>query len=111
MGLTDPTDVVDEGHPRRWTVLWIMCLSLVLVVVSVSSLNVAIPAIQFSLAATRLRRLSSMTGCEAPSTASGKKRVSFIPSGSKMHLEQCVSRAVWVTASTRAPRTMKSRSP
>lgn len=40
------------GHPRRWTVLWIMCLSLVLVVVSVSSLNVAIPAIQRSLEAS-----------------------------------------------------------
>jgi EmrB/QacA subfamily drug resistance transporter len=42
----------DLGHPQRWTVLWIMCLSLVLVVVSVSSLNVAIPAIQRSLEAS-----------------------------------------------------------
>ncbi|MCH7790119.1 MAG: MFS transporter, partial [Acidobacteria bacterium] len=43
---------LDEGYEQRWTVLWIMCLSLVLVVVSVSSLNVALPAIQQSLGAT-----------------------------------------------------------
>ncbi|MGI9579032.1 MAG: DHA2 family efflux MFS transporter permease subunit [Microthrixaceae bacterium] len=49
--MTNETDM-SEGHPRRWVVLWIMCLSLVLVVVSVSSLNVAIPAIQRSLEAT-----------------------------------------------------------
>ena len=36
----------------RWRVLWILCGSLVLVVVSVSSLNVAIPEIQRSLGAT-----------------------------------------------------------
>ena len=40
------------GHPRRWAVLWILCGSLVLVVVSVSSLNVAIPVIQRALGAT-----------------------------------------------------------
>lgn len=39
----------DLGHPQRWTVLWILCGSLVLVVVSVSSLNVAIPPIQKAL--------------------------------------------------------------
>ena len=39
-------------HPQRWTVLWILCGSLVLVVVSVSSLNVAIPSIQTALGAT-----------------------------------------------------------
>ena len=36
------------GHPWRWVVLWILCGSLVLVVVSVSSLNVAIPPIQLN---------------------------------------------------------------
>ena len=41
----------DLGDPRRWSVLWILCGSLVLVVVSVSSLNVAIPEIQRSLGA------------------------------------------------------------
>ena len=40
------------GHPQRWAILWILCGSLVLVVVSVSSLNVAIPEIQRSLAAS-----------------------------------------------------------
>lgn len=43
---------IDIGYPRRWTVLWILCGSLVLVVVSVSSLNVAIPPIQQSLGAS-----------------------------------------------------------
>ncbi|MDX2380355.1 MAG: MFS transporter [Acidimicrobiia bacterium] len=47
-----PSNVIDGGHPQRWTVLWILCGSLVLVVVSVSSLNVAIPQIQASLAAS-----------------------------------------------------------
>jgi DHA2 family multidrug resistance protein-like MFS transporter len=49
-----PPTAVDapEGHPRRWAVLWILCGSLVLVVVSVSSLNVAIPPIQRSLRAS-----------------------------------------------------------
>ena len=37
---------------NRWRVLWILCGSLVLVVVSVSSLNVAIPDIQRSLDAS-----------------------------------------------------------
>ncbi len=40
------------GHPQRWAILWILCGSLVLVVVSVSSLNVAVPAIQRALGAT-----------------------------------------------------------
>lgn len=42
----EPSDV---GHPQRWAVLWILCGSLVLVVVSVSSLNVAIPRVQTAL--------------------------------------------------------------
>ncbi|MEL7210141.1 MAG: MFS transporter, partial [Actinomycetota bacterium] len=46
----DPTP--DQGHPRRWSILAILCGSLVLVVVSVSSLNVAIPPIQRSLGAS-----------------------------------------------------------
>ncbi|MGI9604488.1 MAG: MFS transporter [Acidimicrobiales bacterium] len=46
--LSDPT-TTETGHPNRWAVLWILCGSLVIVVVSVSSLNVAIPAIQRSL--------------------------------------------------------------
>ena len=47
-----PTLDPEFGHPQRWTVLWILCGSLVLVVVSVSSLNVAIPSIQKALGAT-----------------------------------------------------------
>jgi MFS transporter, DHA2 family, multidrug resistance protein len=41
-----------EIHRRRWFLLGIMCLSLVMVVMAVSGLNVAIPSIQESLGAT-----------------------------------------------------------
>ena len=41
-----------EIHHRRWFLLGVMCLSLVMVVMSVSGLNVAIPSIQRSLGAT-----------------------------------------------------------
>ena len=41
-----------EGHPRRWLILGVLNLSLVLIVASVSSLNLAIPAIQRALGAT-----------------------------------------------------------
>lgn len=39
-------------HRRRWFLLGVMCLSLVLVVMAVSGLNVAIPSLQRSLGAT-----------------------------------------------------------
>ncbi|HEX6312937.1 MAG TPA: MFS transporter [Acidimicrobiia bacterium] len=41
-----------EIHARRWFLLGIMCLSLVLVVMSVSGLNVALPTMQRELAAS-----------------------------------------------------------
>ncbi|MEO6570867.1 MAG: MFS transporter [Ilumatobacteraceae bacterium] len=41
-----------EIYDRRWFLLGIMCLSLVMVVMAVSGLNVAIPSIQTSLGAT-----------------------------------------------------------
>ncbi|MGH8985991.1 MAG: MFS transporter [Acidimicrobiia bacterium] len=41
-----------EIHARRWFLLGIMCLSLVLVVMSVSGLNVALPTMQRELGAT-----------------------------------------------------------
>ena len=41
-----------EIHARRWFLLGIMCLSLVMVVMAVSGLNVAIPSIQSALGAT-----------------------------------------------------------
>ncbi len=41
-----------EIHHRRWFLLGIMCLSLVMVIMAVSGLNVAIPSIQRSLDAT-----------------------------------------------------------
>jgi DHA2 family multidrug resistance protein-like MFS transporter len=47
--LANALATTELGHPRRWAVLWILCGSLVLVVVSVSSLNVAIPSIQGAL--------------------------------------------------------------
>ncbi|MGI9606841.1 MAG: MFS transporter [Acidimicrobiales bacterium] len=40
------------GHPRRWPILAILNLSLILIVASVSSLNLAIPSIQRELNAT-----------------------------------------------------------
>ncbi len=40
------------GHPDRWAILWILNLSLVLIVASVSSLNLAIPTIQRELNAS-----------------------------------------------------------
>ena len=40
-----------EPHPRRWLILYILCLSLTMVVISMSSLNVALPSIQRELGA------------------------------------------------------------
>ncbi len=42
----------EEGHPQRWFILGFLCLSLVLIVASVSSVNVALPSIQRDLNAT-----------------------------------------------------------
>ena len=49
---TIPLHTRPEIHARRWFLLAIMCLSLVMVVMSVSGLNVAIPSIQASLGAS-----------------------------------------------------------
>lgn len=46
-----------EGDPRRWVILGILCLSLILIVASVSSLNVAIPSIVRALAASQTEQL------------------------------------------------------
>ena len=46
-----------EGHPQRKAILAVLCSSLVLVVASVSSLNVAIPAIVEALQATQTEQL------------------------------------------------------
>ncbi len=54
-GASPPTD--DEGHPQRWTILGILCLCLILVVASVSSLNVAIPSIVRALDADQTEQL------------------------------------------------------
>jgi DHA2 family multidrug resistance protein-like MFS transporter len=53
-GLTDSTPLFErpEIYARRWFLLGVMCLSLVMVVMSVSGLNVAIPSIQESLDAS-----------------------------------------------------------
>lgn len=50
----DPTPLYQrpEIHAKRWFLLGIMCLSLVMVVMAVSGLNVAIPTLQESLDAT-----------------------------------------------------------
>lgn len=54
--MDDPADAtsvllyeVPEVYARRWTLLGVMCLSLTLVVMSVSGLNVALPSIQRAL--------------------------------------------------------------
>ncbi len=44
-----PLHDVPEIHQRRWFLLGVLCLSLVMVVMSVSGLNVAIPSIQQDL--------------------------------------------------------------
>ena len=41
-----------EGHPRRWVVLGVMCLSLLLIVVDNTIVNVALPTLQQDLDAT-----------------------------------------------------------
>src|SRR5262245_12136843 len=41
-----------EIHHRRWFLLGVMCLSLVMVVMAVAGLNVAIPSLQRDLDAT-----------------------------------------------------------
>ena len=47
----------DEGHPRRQLILGILCLCLVLIVVSVSSLNVALPTIVRELEPSQSQQL------------------------------------------------------
>ena len=47
-----PSAQTTEPHPRRWWILSILCTSLTLVVISMSSLNVAIPSIQRALDAS-----------------------------------------------------------
>jgi len=49
--MTPPTDAAST-HDRRWAVLWVMNLSLVIVVAGNSSLNVALPTIVRELDAT-----------------------------------------------------------
>ena len=41
-----------EPHPQRWLILFVLCTSLVLVFVSVTSMNVALPTMQTALSAT-----------------------------------------------------------
>ena len=57
MTATAPAPATIQGIPadiynRRWVVLGVLCISLVLVVVAVSSLNVALPTIQETLGAS-----------------------------------------------------------
>jgi len=47
-----PLDEQPSIHDRRWFLLAIMCLSLVLVVMSVAGLNTALPTIQRDLGAS-----------------------------------------------------------
>src|SRR5688572_30542396 len=44
-----PLHARPEVHQRRWSLLGVLCLSLVMVVMAVSSLNVALPTLQRDL--------------------------------------------------------------
>jgi EmrB/QacA subfamily drug resistance transporter len=52
MALTTELNYTIQGHPKRWFILAILTLSLVMIVASVSSLNLAIPSIQKALDAS-----------------------------------------------------------
>ena len=52
VGAGDSPESETRPHPRRWLILYILCLSLTMVVISMSSLNVALPSIQRELDAT-----------------------------------------------------------
>jgi EmrB/QacA subfamily drug resistance transporter len=54
-----PTDAGDhdDGHPRKWMILVVMCTCVVLVVAGVSSLNIAIPSIIAALEPTNTETL------------------------------------------------------
>ena len=76
--MTDAAPTVDvplyeqpEIHHRRWFLLGIMCLSLVMVIMSVSGLNVAIPSIQRELDATATDLQWIVDSVDLDSTASG----------------------------------------
>lgn len=53
----DQVATEQEADPRRWLALGVLCLCLVLVVASVSSLNVAIPSIVTALGASQTEQL------------------------------------------------------
>ncbi|SVE25825.1 uncharacterized protein METZ01_LOCUS478679, partial [marine metagenome] len=50
--VSSPISAGEAGHPKRWLILCILTLSLVQVVASVSSMNLALPAIQGALNAS-----------------------------------------------------------
>ncbi len=47
-----PAGKSTEPHPQRWRILFVLCTSLVLVFVSVTSMNIALPTMQTALSAT-----------------------------------------------------------
>ncbi len=50
--MTEPSTKTTTGHPRRWIILGILNLSLIMIVAGVSSLNLSLPSIQRALGAT-----------------------------------------------------------
>ena len=48
----DPAEHSGEGHPRRWAILGVLLVSLLIVVLDNTVLNIALPTIQRDLAAT-----------------------------------------------------------
>ena len=61
---TLPLHARPEVHERRWFLLGVLCLSLVMIVMAVSSLNVALPTLQSDLdtSATMLQWIVSVIG-------------------------------------------------
>lgn len=50
--MDSPTHDPTQGHPRRWAILGLLCLSLLIVIIGNTSLNTALPTLSRSLGAT-----------------------------------------------------------
>ncbi|HJL89324.1 MAG TPA: MFS transporter, partial [Acidimicrobiales bacterium] len=50
--MNEPLQEITTGHPRRWIILGILNLSLIMIIASVSSLNLSLPSLQRALGAT-----------------------------------------------------------
>ena len=53
MAAAQPWTTTDQGHPRRWAILAVLVVSLLVVVIDNTVLNIALPTIQADLGATQ----------------------------------------------------------